>query len=117
MKELQHLNKYFSKYKWRILVGLIITILSKILALKVPQVIGNTLNVVEDYQKAKATNLSEEALQILLEEVQYQLFVNILIIIGVAVLAGFFTCFLDDRLEVMLSVDCPYMSFYRTVKW
>ena len=100
MKELQHLNKYFSKYKWRILVGLIITILSKILALKVPQVIGNTLNVVEDYQKAKATNLSEEALQILLEEVQYQLFVNILIIIGVAVLAGFFTFLMRQTIIV-----------------
>jgi ATP-binding cassette subfamily B protein len=100
LKELQHLNKYFSKYKWRILVGLIITILSKILALKVPQVIGNTLNVVEDYQKAKATNLSEEALQILLEEVQYQLFVNILIIIGVAVLAGFFTFLMRQTIIV-----------------
>ncbi len=34
MKALQYLNKYFLKYKYRLLIGIIITILSKILTLK-----------------------------------------------------------------------------------
>ena len=61
---------YFSKYKWRILIGLIITILSKLLALKVPQIVGDSLNVVEDYQKGIITSI---------DDVKHQLFINILI--------------------------------------
>ena len=91
MKELKHINKYFSKYKWRILIGLIITILSKLLALKVPQVVGDSLNVVEDYQNGKITNL---------DEVQHQLLINILIIVGVALLAGFFTFLMRQTIIV-----------------
>ena len=100
MKELKHLNKYFSKYKWRILGGLTITILSKILALKVPQIIGDSLNVVEEYQNAKKGNLSEVELQVLFAEVEHQLLLNILIIIGVALVAGFFTFLMRQTIIV-----------------
>ncbi|WP_158837239.1 ABC transporter ATP-binding protein [Polaribacter sp. L3A8] len=82
MKELRHLNKYFSKYKWRLLIGTLITILAKFLALKIPQIVGDSLNIVEDYQNGVVTNL---------ETVQHQLVINVLIIVGVAVLSGFFT--------------------------
>lgn len=91
LKELQYINKYFSKYKWRILIGLIITILSKFLALKVPQIIGESLNVVEDYQKGIITNL---------ENVKHELLLNVLIIIGVALLAGFFTFLMRQTIIV-----------------
>ncbi len=91
LKELQYINKYFSKYKWRILIGLIITILSKFLALKVPQIIGDSLNVVEDYQKGIITNLND---------VKQQLLINVLIIIGVALLAGFFTFLMRQTIIV-----------------
>ena len=84
MKELKYVKKYFSKYKWRILIGIVITILSKFLALKVPQIVGQTLNVVEDYQNGTITNL---------EEVKHQLFINVLIIVAVAILSGFFNPF------------------------
>ncbi|MEE9407223.1 MAG: ABC transporter ATP-binding protein [Polaribacter sp.] len=100
MKELKYINKYFSKYKWRILAGLLITILSKILALKVPQIIGDSLNVVGDYQTAKANNLPEAELQILLSEVEHQLFINILLIISVALVAGFFTFLMRQTIIV-----------------
>ena len=91
MKELKYINKYFSKYKWRLLIGIIITILSKFLALKVPQIVGDTLNVVEDYQKGIITNL---------DDVNHQLLINILIIIGVALLSGFFTFLMRQTLIV-----------------
>ena len=100
MKELKHLNKYFSKYKWRILIGLLITILSKILALKVPQVVGNSLNIVDDYLKAKQNNITQEAQQILYKDVQQELLINILIIIGVAILSGFFTFLMRQTIIV-----------------
>ena len=49
MKALKYLNKYFIKYKWRLLIGISITIFSKILALKVPRIIGDSLNGVGAY--------------------------------------------------------------------
>lgn len=91
MKALQYLNKYFSKYKWRILLGLLITVLSKLLALKIPQIIRNSLNVVEDYKNNIVTDLSE---------VKHQLLINVLIIIGVALLSGFFTFLMRQTIIV-----------------
>ncbi|WP_435414741.1 ABC transporter ATP-binding protein [Polaribacter aestuariivivens] len=100
MKALKYINKYFIKYKWRLLIGILITILSKILALKVPQIVGDSLNVVEDYQTAKKNNVSEAELAILLKEVEHELLMNILIIVGVAVLAGFFTFLMRQTIIV-----------------
>ena len=51
MKSLRYLDKYFVKYKWRLLLGVFITILSKILALQIPRIIGKSLNSVEQYMK------------------------------------------------------------------
>ncbi|WP_026777518.1 ABC transporter ATP-binding protein [Polaribacter sp. Hel_I_88] len=91
MKALQYLNKYFSKYKWRILIGLLITILSKLLALQVPKIIGESFNVVEDYLKDKTIDVAY---------VKRELLINVLIIIGVALLSGFFTFLMRQTLIV-----------------
>ncbi|CAL2092476.1 ATP-binding cassette, subfamily B, multidrug efflux pump [Tenacibaculum sp. 190524A05c] len=92
LKALQYLNKYFVKYKWRLFIGIIITILSKLLALKIPEIIKNSLNIVEDYARGKQTDLSV---------VKHELFINILIIIGVTLLAGFFTFLMRQTIIVV----------------
>ena len=91
MKALKYINKYFLKYKWRLLVGILITILSKLLALKVPQIVGDSLNIVENYQNGKITDI---------KAVEDELLVNVLLIIGVAVLAGFFTFLMRQTIIV-----------------
>ncbi|WP_299061268.1 ABC transporter ATP-binding protein [uncultured Polaribacter sp.] len=91
MKALKYINKYFLKYKWRLLIGILITILSKLLALKVPQIVGDSLNIVEDYQNGTITDI---------ELVKHQLLINVLIIIGVAILAGFFTFLMRQTIIV-----------------
>lgn len=91
MKALQHLNKYLAKYKWRILIGLLITVLSKILALKIPQIIRQSLNVVEEYQQGIVSDVAE---------VKKTLLINVLIIIGVALLSGFFTYLMRQTIIV-----------------
>ena len=40
MKELQHLNKYFYKYKTQLIIGVLITIVSKLFTVFVPKLIG-----------------------------------------------------------------------------
>ena len=92
MKALKYLNKYFVKYKWRLLLGMFITVLSKVLTLKIPDFVGDSLNVVEDYQLKKITDLSE---------VKEVLFNNILLIIGVTLLGGFFTFLMRQTIIVM----------------
>ena len=52
MKELQYLNKYFIKYKYRFLLGLLITIVAQIFSLFTPELIGNSIKVIEDYVKS-----------------------------------------------------------------
>jgi len=91
LKALKYINKYFLKYKWRLLIGILITILSKLLALKVPQIVGDSLNIVENYQNGKITDI---------KAVEDELLVNILLIIGVAVLAGFFTFLMRQTIIV-----------------
>ncbi|MCD8444317.1 ABC transporter ATP-binding protein [Tenacibaculum finnmarkense] len=91
MKSLKYLNKYFVKYKWRLLLGTLITVLAKILTLKIPDFVGNSLNIVEDYQLGKVTTLSE---------VKTVLFKNIMLIIGVTLLGGFFTFFMRQTIIV-----------------
>jgi len=82
MKSLKYLNKYFIKYKWRLLVGIFITILSKILALQIPIIIRKSLNSVEDFINNDIIDKSS---------IENQLFWNLLTILGVAVLAGLLT--------------------------
>jgi len=92
LKALQYLNKYFLKYKWRLFIGIIITILSKLLALKIPEIIKNSLNVVEDHLNGTKPNL---------DEVKHELLINILVIIGITLLAGFFTFLMRQTIIVM----------------
>ena len=82
MKELQYLNKYLNKYRLKITIGVIITIIARIFSLFAPRLIGDSLTTVENFVVDQ--NLS-------IEEVKSKLLINISIIIGTALLSGFFT--------------------------
>ena len=80
------------RYKFRLLAGILITILAKLLALEIPSIIKNSLNAVEDYNKGVTTDL---------DFVKSELLENVLIIIGVAILSGFFTFLMRQTIIVM----------------
>ena len=65
---------------------------AKIFALEIPQLIKESLNIVEDYSNNRITDL---------EIVKSQLIINILYIIGAALLSGFFTFLMRQTLIVM----------------
>ncbi|HET8737867.1 MAG TPA: ABC transporter ATP-binding protein [Pricia sp.] len=81
MKELQHLNKYFKKYWKKLLVGIIITIIARMLQLVMPSYVKKSIAVVERFMDSEIAE--SEAMGLLLK--------FILIIIGAALLSGFFT--------------------------
>lgn len=81
MKELKHLNKYFKKYWFKLFLGVIITIIARVFQLVMPSYVKNSIEVVEKYMAGTLPELEARAL--LLE--------YILIIVGAALLSGFFT--------------------------
>jgi ATP-binding cassette subfamily B protein len=91
MKALKYLNKYFLKYKYRLLIGLFITFCSKYLALQIPQLISKSLDASQDYKNGLITDLAV---------VKADLLDNILLIIGAALLSGFFTFIMRQTIIV-----------------
>ncbi|MDA8596080.1 ABC transporter ATP-binding protein/permease [Flavobacteriaceae bacterium] len=91
MKALKYLNKYFFKYKYYFLIGIFITVFSKILALAWPGIVGDSLDVVDDYRLHHS---------ITLEELKHELLINFLKIVGYAILSGFFTFLMRQTIIV-----------------
>jgi len=81
MKELQHLNKYFFKYKYRLLFGVIITVSAIIFKLFTPRLIGLSIDVISDRINGNLTN----------DLFKKELMLNILYLIGAALVAGSLT--------------------------
>ena len=81
MKALKHLNKYFFKYRYRLIIGISITILAKIFALFTPRLVGASINVVSDRFYGKISY----------EVFKSELITNILFLVGAAVIAGMLT--------------------------
>ncbi len=81
MKELKHLNKYFKKYWFKLLIGVIITTIARIFSLVMPSYVKKSIEVIENLVADKI--VETEARELLLE--------YILIIIATALLSGLFT--------------------------
>ncbi len=82
MKALKHLNKYFYKYRFRLLLGTLITIIARIFTIAVPKFVGDSVAIVEKYLNNEVTEITE---------VKSQLVINILLILGSVLIAAFFT--------------------------
>lgn len=81
MKELKHLNKYFKKYWSKILVGIFITIIARVFQLVMPSYVNKSITIVEQYMGGDITEIIAKQ----------TLLTCILIIVGAALLSGFFT--------------------------
>lgn len=92
MKELQYLNKYFIKYKYRFLLGIVITIVAQIFSLFTPELIGNSIKVIEEFTKQSGATTSD---------IKATLLKNILLILATTVIAGFLTFLMRQTLIVM----------------
>ena len=89
MKELQHLNKYFYKYRFRLIIGILITIASKIFVLFTPRLTRESVDVIDQYMKGHITDVAI---------VRTELVENIVLIIGAALLTGLLTFFMRQTI-------------------
>ena len=82
MKELKRLNKFLLKYKGRLLLGLLITIISRVFSIVTPRLVGDSMTSIENY--LSLNNISPD-------ELKDVLLFNIVLIIGASLISGFFT--------------------------
>tara|TARA_R110002096_G_scaffold333302_2_gene527297 strand:- start:6860 stop:8620 length:1761 start_codon:yes stop_codon:yes gene_type:complete len=89
MKELQHLNKYFLKYKVHLLAGIVITIVARIFLLFTPRLVREIFVVVEKYKNGNI--ISETTIEAELTQI-------IIYIIGAAIIGGVLTFFMRQTI-------------------
>jgi ATP-binding cassette subfamily B protein len=92
MKELRYLNKYFVKYKYSFLLGIIFTIIAQIFMLFTPKLISKSFKVIEAFAKDNTIPKSI---------IHQELISNILLIIATTIIAGFLTFLMRQTLIVM----------------
>ena len=92
MKELQYLNKYFVKYKYRFLLGIFITIIAQIFSLFTPKLISKSFEAIERFSKTNTSDISI---------IRNELFHNVLLVIATTLIAGFLTFLMRQTLIVM----------------
>jgi len=90
MKELQYLNKYFIKYKYHFLFGIVITVAAQIFSNFTPNLVGDAFNVIENSVRSQDKSLDKQTLLIL-----------ILKIIAFTFISGIFTFLMRQTLIVM----------------
>ena len=118
MKELKYLNKYLLKYWKKLVFGFFITVIARIFSLIAPRLIGNSLTAVEYYFETKSL--------IDLASLKRTLLINITIIIGTALISGFFTFLMrqaiinvsryieyDLKNEIFIQYQNLSQSFYK----
>ena len=83
MRELKRLNKFLLKYKGKLLLGLLITIISRVFSIVTPRLVGDSMTTIENY--LSLSNISAD-------ELKDVLFLNIVLIfpiIGIGTSAVF----------------------------
>lgn len=88
MKELQYLNKYFIKYKYRVILGAIIVACAKTFSLFTPRLIGDVITIVAN----QISNPIDDA------SFKSAIGLKILFIIGAAIATGVFTFLMRQTL-------------------
>ncbi len=91
MKELQKINKYFRKYRGRLVLGFIITIVATVFKLVVPMKIGDSVNFIKDRLDG---NISAEVMNA-------GLLKGVLILLGATLLSAIFTFIMRQTIIVM----------------
>jgi ATP-binding cassette subfamily B multidrug efflux pump len=90
MKELQYLNKYFAKYKFQFLLGILITIAAQIFSLFTPQLVKESIDATQEFlENGKEGDI-------------YGILINnLLLIIATTLIGGILTFFMRQTLIVM----------------
>lgn len=98
MKELQHINKYFVKYKFHFLLGIVTTIAAQIFYLFSPRLISESFKEIEKYDKLSK---AEQNSDVIINAIKSQILEHLMWIIVTTLIAGFLTFWMRQTLIVM----------------
>jgi ATP-binding cassette subfamily B multidrug efflux pump len=102
MKNLAAINKYFVKYKWRLLLGLLFVTISNVFAVISPVVVRNVLDQVQDSINTYYLLGSSSKAGGLLQSYVFTLVLwHGLLLLGLALLSGIFMFFMRQTIIVM----------------
>ena len=117
MAHLKHIRKYFFKYKYHLLLGILITVVSRIFSLFMPRYVKNSIAAIEQF--ARSTN--KDAAQMTSLLIEYAL-----IIIGTTIISAVLMFFMrqliinvsryieyDMKNEIFLKYEQLSLSFYK----
>lgn len=99
MKELWHLKKYFSKYKWRVLGGVLFVICANALNSLTPLITGSAVSLISKTLEQAST--SDELRETLKNSIGKDVFILFLKYLAVALLAGGFTFLMRQSIIVV----------------
>jgi len=105
ISSLKSLNKYLWQYKWYLFSGILFIIISNLFAvgpaLYVQRALDATLKAIKDYQQQALIIHNQEKLDEILKVVNHLLLRTLAIVIGMAVLSGFFLFLVRQTIIVM----------------
>jgi ATP-binding cassette subfamily B multidrug efflux pump len=125
LKPLRELYKYFNKYKWRLILGLLFVTASNLFAILSPSIVKDTLDRV--YDTIQAYQLSSTDKADIYKPVMNMVMIAGCWLIGVALLRGIFMFFMrqtiivmsrhieyDQKDEIFVQYQKLSTSFYKT---
>ncbi len=98
MKELQHINKYFVKYKFHFLLGILTTIVAQIFYLFSPKLISESFKEIEKFDQLSAL---DKPVPQLIDKLKIEILEHLGWIIVTTIIAGFLTFWMRQTLIVM----------------
>lgn len=101
MKHLRYLNKYFYKYKWRIIPGVFFVIISNIFGVIPAQVIGHAFNLITENIQIYSLFEGFERREIVYDIFSYSLFYFGILVLVLYLLRGLFLFFMRQTIILM----------------
>ena len=98
MKELQHINKYFIKYKLPFLLGIVATTIAQIFYLFAPKLISKSFKEIEKFDSLSA---NDKLSPLIINGIKSQILENLGYIVITTIIAGFLTFWMRQTLIVM----------------
>jgi len=92
MKELQYLNKYFIKYKFQFLLGIVMTVAAQIFALYTIELVGDSIKETQAFLENNSMSV---------DFIRQNLMHNLLLIVATTLISGLLTFFMRQTLIVM----------------
>jgi ATP-binding cassette subfamily B multidrug efflux pump len=101
MKELFHLNKYFYKYRWRLLLGVLFVSISNLFAILPAQVVRHAFDVVKESIVVYRNSQGTAGRSALYAIISHKVFLFGITVVAMAFMKGIFMFFMRQTIIVM----------------